>query len=89
MIEFCFPLGPGSSGNPCNDVFRGTAAFSAPEVSALANYIKQNHGQIFCFLDIHSYSQLMMYPWSYSKTVTAEDSQELVSYNITSLQIRI
>ena len=74
-------LGSGSSANPCNDIYRGAAAFSAPETSNLANYIRENRDKVFCFLDIHSYSQLLMYPYSFSKDVTAKDKDELVSNN--------
>lgn len=74
-----FVLGSGSSNNPCSDIYRGKFAFSAPEVMAMANYIKENRNHVYGFLDIHSYSQLLMYPWSYSKEVISKDKEELVS----------
>ena len=79
MDYFFLYAGSGSSGNPCSDIYRGAAAFSAPEAKSLADYIKSYRDKVFCYLDIHSYSQLMMYPWSYSKNVHAQDKEELVS----------
>ncbi|XP_028414409.1 carboxypeptidase B-like [Dendronephthya gigantea] len=69
--------GSGSSNNTCSDIYHGKSAFSAPEVMAVANYIKANRDHVFGFLDIHSYSQLLMYPWSYSKDVISKDKEEL------------
>lgn len=38
----------------------------------------QNHGNFKCFIDLHSYSQLLMYPYGYTIT-KAPDAEELVS----------
>ncbi|XP_046840058.1 zinc carboxypeptidase-like [Xenia sp. Carnegie-2017] len=69
--------GSGSSKNPCSELYHGKAPFSSPEVNAIASYTKRFKEKIFCFLDIHSYSQLLMYPWSYSKDAEAKDKIEL------------
>ncbi|CAB3980438.1 carboxypeptidase B-like, partial [Paramuricea clavata] len=74
--------GAGSSNNPCNDIYHGERAFSAPEVLALANYIKSLRGEIYSFIDLHSYSQLLMFPWSYSKKAEAKDKAELYEISV-------
>ena len=70
-----FLLVPGASGNPCNDAYRGTHAFSEVEVKNVANYLKDN--QIAGYMDIHAYSQLWMIPWGYTQQPT-NDHEELV-----------
>ncbi|KAF9934282.1 hypothetical protein FBU30_002700 [Linnemannia zychae] len=58
---------PGASSNPCADDYRGPYAFSAPEALNIANYLK-SLPNVALYIDIHSYSQLIMTPWGYSAT---------------------
>ncbi|XP_025946893.1 carboxypeptidase A1-like [Apteryx rowi] len=67
--------GSGSSGNPCSDTYRGPYANSEPEVKAIVDFVK-NHGNIKAFISIHSYSQLLLYPYGYT-TTPAADQKEL------------
>ncbi|KAM6283521.1 carboxypeptidase A2-like [Spheniscus humboldti] len=63
--------GPGASNNPCSDSYRGPSANSEVEVKSVVNFIK-NHGNIRAFLTLHSYSQLLMYPYGYKCTEPAD-----------------
>ncbi|RKP09872.1 hypothetical protein THASP1DRAFT_9178, partial [Thamnocephalis sphaerospora] len=47
----------------CSEYYAGSEAFSAPEVHALAQYLKERKTAI-AFLDLHSYSQLWMHPFA-------------------------
>lgn len=47
------------------------------EVKSVVDFI-QNHGHFKCFIDLHSYSQLLMYPYGYT-VKKAPDAEELVS----------
>lgn len=67
----------GSSGNPCSETYRGPHANSEPEVKAIVDFVK-SHGQIKAFISIHSYSQLLLYPYGYTSKKAA-DQEELVS----------
>ncbi|XP_013907279.1 PREDICTED: carboxypeptidase A1, partial [Thamnophis sirtalis] len=67
--------GTGSSGNPCSETYRGPYAESEPEVKAIADFVRQ-HGNIKAFVSIHSYSQMLLYPYGYT-TEKAADHQEL------------
>jgi len=60
--------GPGSSGNPNSQVYRGTAPFSEPEVANLRDFMLDNP-QITAYLDIHSFSQLILAPWGFTTAV--------------------
>ncbi|XP_062435011.1 carboxypeptidase A1-like [Rhea pennata] len=67
--------GAGSSGNPCSETYRGPYAHSESEVSAVADFIRR-HGRVKAAVSIHSYSQMLMFPYGYKKE-PAPDSHEL------------
>lgn len=68
--------GKGTSADPCSDIYRGTRAFSEPETAAVANAVLARRNQIKLFLTFHSYSQLWLMPWSYTRQ-RASDYNEL------------
>ncbi|KAL6067921.1 hypothetical protein STEG23_022537 [Scotinomys teguina] len=55
----------GASRSPCSDTYCGPAAESEKETKALADFIRKNLSSIKAYLTIHSYSQMMLYPYSY------------------------
>uniref|UniRef100_A0A8C5U102 Carboxypeptidase A2 n=1 Tax=Malurus cyaneus samueli TaxID=2593467 RepID=A0A8C5U102_9PASS len=59
--------GPGASNKPCSDSYHGPSANSEVEVKSVVDFIK-NHGNFKAFLTLHSYSQLLMYPYGYKCT---------------------
>ncbi|NWV99069.1 CBPA1 Carboxypeptidase, partial [Machaerirhynchus nigripectus] len=65
----------GASGNPCTETYRGPYPNSEPEVKSIVDFVK-SHGNIKAFISIHSYSQLLLYPYGYTNT-PAPDQQEL------------
>lgn len=74
--------GSGSSGNACDLTYRGPSAGSEPETQAVQNYIRSlwpdrrgpNPGDAApadtsgIHLDIHSFSQLVLWPWGNTTT---------------------
>ncbi|MBC7955850.1 MAG: carboxypeptidase [Cytophagales bacterium] len=74
--------GQGSSGNQCDETFRGPLPASEPEVQALQGYLRSifpdrrgpNPGDAApadtsgIHIDIHSYSQLVLWPWGTTST---------------------
>ncbi|XP_030335622.1 carboxypeptidase A1-like [Strigops habroptila] len=67
--------GSGSSSNPCSETYRGPYAHSEREVKAIVDFIL-GHGNVKSVISIHSYSQMLLYPYGY-KTAPAPDHQEL------------
>ncbi|KAM7415159.1 hypothetical protein PAMA_019808 [Pampus argenteus] len=67
--------GAGASGNPCSEVYRGPRAHSEPEVKAIVDFVKA-HGNIKAFISIHAYSQMLLYPYGFTRTPVA-DQREL------------
>lgn len=68
----------GASQNPCDETYCGSTAESEKETKALADFIRDNLSSIKAYLTIHSYSQMMLYPYSYSYALP-KDNKELVS----------
>lgn len=68
---------PGASSHPCSDSYHGNSAMSEEEVQAVAKYLESLGRRLVAFLDIHSYSQMLMFPWGYTKT-HCKDYLELV-----------
>ncbi|XP_041692975.1 carboxypeptidase A1-like [Coregonus clupeaformis] len=65
----------GSSSNPCDQTYRGPKAHSESEVKSIVDFVK-SHGNLKAFIDIHSYSQRIMYPYGYTAT-PCKDQREL------------
>lgn len=63
----------GASPNSCSDTYQGPSAFSEPEETALSKYIA-NSKSVAGYIDFHSYSQLFMNPWGYTKQLPPDDA---------------
>ncbi|XP_051856175.1 carboxypeptidase A1-like [Antechinus flavipes] len=66
---------PGASSNPCSETYHGKFANSEVEIKSIVDFVK-SHGNIKAFISIHSYSQLLLYPYGYT-TARAAHQQEL------------
>jgi len=63
----------GSSLNPASEVYRGTAAFSEPETRAVRGLFLSKDFQ--AMISFHSFSQVILYPWGYTKLPSDKDAQ--------------
>lgn len=59
--------GPGSSGSPSSDTYRGPSAFSEPETSSLRDFASTLQN-LRAMIDFHSYKQQILHAWSYTTT---------------------
>ena len=73
-LFFHFSTGSGASANSCSETYRGPYANSEPEVKAIVDFV-ENHGNIKAFISIHSYSQLLLYPYGYTSTPVPDQSE--------------
>ncbi|XP_015784758.1 carboxypeptidase B isoform X2 [Tetranychus urticae] len=68
--------GKGTSGDTCSDIFRGSKPFSEPETRAIRDLVLGASPRVLAFLDMHSYSQVWLYPWGYGEQLP-DDHQDL------------
>lgn len=61
-------LSSGSSGSSTSETYRGTAPFSEPETQVLRDYVL-SIPKLAASIDFHSYSQLVLRPWTYQYTL--------------------
>ncbi|XP_040894202.1 carboxypeptidase A5 [Toxotes jaculatrix] len=67
--------GPGASNRPCSETYHGPRAHSESEVKSIVDFVK-SHGNFKAFISIHSYSQMLLYPYGYTRT-PVKDQPEL------------
>ncbi|KAL8292118.1 hypothetical protein RQP46_001584 [Phenoliferia psychrophenolica] len=64
----------GQRPNACSEAFAGDEPFQATELLGLSSYLSNSSNHVAAFVDLHSYGQMLMFPWSYScKKRTADD----------------
>ncbi|XP_043847668.1 mast cell carboxypeptidase A [Dromiciops gliroides] len=62
--------------NPCSEIYRGTAPESEKETKAVADFIRRHVASIEAYVSIHAYSQMLMFPYGYTK-VPVKNNEEL------------
>lgn len=68
------PSTPGASASPGSETFHGTAPFSEPE-TANVRWLVDALPRTRWFVDIHSYSQLILYNWGNDQNQSADPSK--------------
>ena len=63
---------------PCSDVFHGPSAFSEPETRNV-KWLLDTYPLMHCFVDVHSYSELILYPWGDDDTQSGDASQNFLN----------
>uniref|UniRef100_A0A452ITN7 Peptidase M14 domain-containing protein n=1 Tax=Gopherus agassizii TaxID=38772 RepID=A0A452ITN7_9SAUR len=71
--------GKGASHNDCHEIYCGPYPESEPEVKAVAHFLQKHKDHIKAYITIHSYSQMVLFPYSYT-TNKSKDHDELVSH---------
>uniref|UniRef100_A0A8C9KUB6 Carboxypeptidase B2 n=1 Tax=Panthera tigris altaica TaxID=74533 RepID=A0A8C9KUB6_PANTA len=66
----------GASSFSCSETYCGPYPESEPEVKAMANFLRKNINHIKAYISMHSYSQKIVFPYSYNRSKT-KDHEEL------------
>lgn len=66
-----------TSCNPCQETFVGPNAFSEPESKNVKYMCDTYRIRVFC--DVHSYSELVLYPWGHAPTQTTDPTQRFTN----------
>ncbi len=61
----------GSSPDPKENTYRGTGPFSEPETAAISAFAETKPDTV-AFIDIHSYGQLILFPWGFTRWPMSE-----------------
>ncbi|NWI68468.1 CBPB2 Carboxypeptidase, partial [Todus mexicanus] len=70
--------GKGASPYECHEIYCGPYPESEPEVKAVARFIRDHKDIIKAYITMHSYSQMVLFPYSYTMN-KSKDHDELVS----------
>ncbi|XP_062866663.1 carboxypeptidase B2 isoform X1 [Trichomycterus rosablanca] len=54
----------GASSIPCSEIYCGQFPESEPEVEAVAKFLRSNKDTVKLYFSIHSYSQMLLFPYS-------------------------
>ncbi|XP_063062923.1 carboxypeptidase B [Engraulis encrasicolus] len=65
----------GASSNPCSDTYCGSKPESEIEVKNVADFIRRNKDIIKAYITVHSYSQLLLFPYSYTYDLAADHTE--------------
>ncbi|XP_012996678.1 carboxypeptidase B2 [Cavia porcellus] len=66
----------GASSFSCSETYCGPYPESEPEVKAVADFLRRNINHIKAYISIHSYSQQILFPYSYNRS-KSKDHEEL------------
>ena len=69
----------GSSNNPSDETYRGTAGFSEMETQAMKWFCEHRH--FVLSIDYHCYGNILLYPWSYEYNLYTSDSLLYKAYS--------
>jgi murein tripeptide amidase MpaA len=61
----------------CSDVYCGPEAFSEPETRNIRSVLDTQ--RVDCFVDVHSYSELVLWPWGHAPSQTADPTERFTT----------
>ena len=72
----------GASSDPCSEAFHGEEPLSEKEVQSVARFLESQKKRLVGYLDIHSYGQMLLFPWGYTKEQTKDHVEMVRNINI-------
>ena len=61
----------------CSDVYCGPQAFSEPETRNIRSVLDTR--RVDCFVDVHSYSELVLWPWGHAPSQTTDSTKRFTT----------
>lgn len=55
------------TGIPCSPTYAGSEPFSDIETKSISEYIDSISDKFYAYISFHSFSQLLMFPYGYTK----------------------
>ncbi|XP_066517127.1 carboxypeptidase B2 [Hoplias malabaricus] len=78
----------GASSYPCSEIYCGQYPESEPEVEAVAKFLRSNKDTVKLYFSIHSYSQMLLFPYSYTFDLAQNHAELLELANEAASKIR-
>ncbi|MGR0221326.1 M14 family zinc carboxypeptidase [Agromyces sp. ZXT2-6] len=66
-----------TSCSPCTDIYAGPSAFSEPETRNVKHLLDTH--RIATFVDVHSFSELILWPWGHAPTQTTDPKKRFTT----------
>ncbi|GAC95726.1 zinc carboxypeptidase A [Pseudozyma hubeiensis SY62] len=76
--NYGFAFASSALASPCSEMYPGTTPFSSAETTAIGRYLQAEENNVRAYFDLHSYGQLMMYPFSYDCSQPVADEEDLL-----------
>jgi carboxypeptidase T len=77
--DFLWPWTIGNTSSaPSSDLYRGSAPFSEPETRNV-RWLLDTYPDIDCFVDVHSYSELVLHPWGDDNNQSTDPAQNFLN----------
>jgi len=74
-------LAIGACSNPCCSSYAGSKPFSEIETKSMSKYIQSISDKFYAYISFHSFKQLLMFPYGYTKE-HVNNHDELVLYYV-------
>lgn len=78
-FDFLWNSGIGTSANRSENIYRGTAPFAEPETKNV-KYLFDTYPNIEFYMDIHSYSGLILYNWGDDSNQSSDSNQNFQNH---------
>lgn len=65
----------GASLDECDETYAGNKAASEPEVRLMSDLLDKNASRIAMYFTLHSYSQMIIFPFGYGRTLAKNDKE--------------
>ncbi len=77
-FDFLWSSGIGTASDPADLTYKGPSVFSEPETRNV-RWLHDTHDHISCFVDVHSFGELILYSWGDDENQVDEPDQNFLN----------